>query len=692
MDIAETLSVTIASKKVERELFAALWKAVQNGQFDEAYTKHLDAFITCSENKAASNFFLAHLSLHYGETNTAYELARKAYGYRKASPAIWRLLVACAAAAGCPDEAAGFRVMLALHAGEQMGATEFLALHKTAPAYALPAGEPPFHHRFDGRSQTDESLVNQFLPIGEESRRYFCAMYNSDAVLSSRAARAEVLNNVPWMDVLGMSNILFEVGKASAPTIHFSHRENGPFILPIAGNSDDRTNIMGQRIELDNGKRRVSLSIGKAEWRFIRMEEATHITSDAPFVCGRPIHLSHSPKRRKLVLALFLDGLSWPAMRDYGYRHVPHIMRFFQKGVIFSHAYSPAEYTFPSAAAIESSLHLHRSQVFHPKVYAPLDKKHLTLSEQMDALGYYCVSVSGDGRGIYSEATRGFDRLICCPLLAQPAAEAVQRAIDHLDAFSETDNYLSVHVSDPHQFPAKTAPLARKTQTSLRWQDGTFSEEGSDKTVWLENAHLYHQDNTYHIARMDAEIGRLLRYVEEHYAEDEYIVYAYSDHGSAIYTSDRWLLSEMQSGSAMMLRGAGVPPKGFVDELASQMDLYPILGKLAGFPVPSDLDGNLPAVFGGMRRSQVISTSIFPGQTYKLAIRTDAYEARFETKASTRMDGTIDVIGASIRVFTRGASPQEVTDPSIQEYFMQLALRHTASFDEPEVGQCSITP
>lgn len=54
---------------------------------------------------------------------------------------------------------------------------------------------------------------------------------------------------------------------------------------------------------------------------------------------------------------------------------------------------------------------------------------------------------------------------------------------------------------------------------------------------------------------------------------------------------------------------------------AKGFKFYPTLAHLADFPVAEDIDGNLPAVFGSTPRDAVYSLSIFPRQTFKLAVR-----------------------------------------------------------------------
>ena len=308
----------------------------------------------------------------------------------------------------------------------------------------------------------------------------------------------------------------------------------------------------------------------------------------------------------------------------------------------------------------------------------------------MKDLGYYCVNVMGDGRGIYDGVTRGFDRLIVNPYLAQPAYDGVARTIAHLEAFDECDNYVFLHVGDAHSTPATIAPLALKTQTHIPWQH-TRVMPGDDVSVRLPYNDVYGYDNPHRIEMMDRELGRLFDYIEEHYAPDEYIVCAYSDHGSSVYSEDAWYFSETQGGAALMVRGAGVPRLGLVEELTSCLDIYPIMEKTVGFSAPAgQLDGTLPCALGGRGRRYCISNSIYPEQTYKLSIRTAEYEFRLETARPTHHDGTVDMSRFTAQIYTRDAMHREVFDAALMEDFLRLAREHTASFHEKweEDGEC----
>ena len=102
-----------------------------------------------------------------------------------------------------------------------------------------------------------------------------------------------------------------------------------------------------------------------------------------------------------------------------------------------------------------------------------------------------------------------------------------------------------------------------------------------------------------------------------------------------------------------MLRGAGVPQGVVTDELTSITDIYPTLGHLCGFPAAPNIDGNLPAVFGGHARDAVYSMSFYPGYTYKLAVRNQTHALRLETREVVDEDGTVDFADAMVGIYPR---------------------------------------
>ena len=641
-------------------------------------------FAALSHDVSAPLHIEAALRFAAGDLTGARELAERAYALRVANIDLWRLLVDIYDAAGEEERAARFKGLCHKHAGDLPG----LALRLEDPAVRrafcmgrLTPVHAPFYEEVawsaagELQTQLRSSAGDFLLQSGGRGRGLWCGLYNTDVFFHVWSTRLACLERTGCRNIDFYSNITFDLRKAvvaSSLTIHASHE------TPVVAAAAPLEEV--PPVALSDAEGGGDFYTGKAEFGFLRMESDTRLAASAgKFAAAEPVRLEHGSKRKRLILNLLLDGLSWPAMRRHGFRAMPNLMSFFSKGVIFDQAFSVAEYTFPSLGTVETGLHMHRSQIFHDEVWMELPPEKKTLSERMRALGYCCVQTMGDSSGIYSGYKRGYGRILAAPYITQPAYEGVKRTIDHLDAFDECDNYVFLHVSDSHPVVSYAIPPQPKTQAKLPWQErvyeGTPRERAFDLNGKLRNVY----DNMAAIERMDRALGELFRYIEDHYGEDEYIINAYSDHGVSIHSEDPFFFSDERCGTAFMMRGAGVPTLGMTDELVSLLDLHAVVMHEAGLPMDETLDANLPAAFGGRARKYVISNSIFPGQTYKLAIRTKEHEFRLETKEFTRMDGTIDMSAYVWHLYEREGH-REIWSDALRDKFLAIAWQHVASF------------
>ena len=378
------------------------------------------------------------------------------------------------------------------------------------------------------------------------------------------------------------------------------------------------------------------------------------------------------------MLNILADGLSWKGICENASALIPNILKFFSKGIIFDQSFSTAEYTYPALAGIETGLYQHKTGIAKPGIPMELDPFYVTASEQMKKLGYYCVNIQGDAQGIYNGATRGFDRLIVNHWILR-AMDGVERVIRHLETFDECDSFLFMHFADTHPYNADVSTPAYAS-VHLALAD-VLQPQDREKSVFLKPNPLSQYVNRSEIRAVDRQLGHLFDYLTTHYEEDEYIVLLYSDHGTSVHARSSYLMSEEQTGAALMARGAGVPQLGRVNELTSSVDIYKILGKLAGYPIDAPyLDGNLPEVFGGQRREYTVSNSIYPGQTYKICVRTEHYAFHLETAEFTREDGTISLDRYTYHIHERDENYREIFDDALARYFLDIVWKYTESF------------
>ena len=476
----------------------------------------------------------------------------------------------------------------------------------------------------------------------------------------------------------GYKDTVFHLQKAqefTTPTSIEIH-DGKTLIVPIAGTAVDQplsmtTESLGTK----------ETYLGKWAFSFFRFSESAtlHASADAPYAVGTPIRLGHSPQRRKLVLNLFVDGLSWAVARPYAATHLPNVMRFFSRGVIFDQHFSTSEYTLPAHPAIETGYYPHHTQIFNEKAGYELPLRMTTISEQMKAQGYYCAAPLASTHGISRGAVRGFDRLIATGW-ALDSNNSVDSAIRHLKAFNETDLFLFLHINDVHPYDAFDFKFDTAVETHMALAERIFPQKASAAAVRLPSLRIYQEQYLERIGQVDRNLGHLFSYLETHFSEDEYLVNLYSDHGVPIFNSSINdtvdIISENSTHATWMMRGAGVPEGIVVHDLTSIVDICPTLGHLCGFSVNDDIDGRLPAVFGGTPRDAVYSMSIFPGQTYKLAVRTHDHAMRIETQEPVDEDGTVDFMLTRAGIYPRGHELDEnyaLDHAELREFFYPRA-------------------
>ena len=502
---------------------------------------------------------------------------------------------------------------------------------------------------------------------------YRVGLYNPYGSMFIKSEVIDLMN--PAMEkynFLIVNDFIFDIMKADETSeIHVVPQES-PEILPLAA-KEDKQKISFHRENMDR-----TMQLSRGEFNFYRVEEPTTIRSDSPFLVGKPIVLQHSPRRRKLVLNILADGLAWNALRDEAEELMPNLLHFFSKGIIFENNFSASEYTYPSLASIETGLYQHHTQIARPGVPFALDPSVVTLSEQMKHLGYCCTNIQGDGEGIYNGATRGYDRLIVNHWMER-TADGVERTIRHLQTFDECDNFLFMHSADTHPY---NADISMSAYASVHLPlDEVLLPQTSVASVFLKKNILTQCINRHEVQGADRQLGYLFDYITTHYDDDEYIVLVYSDHGCSVHARSPYLLSEEQTGAALMARGAGVPARGHVDELTSTVDIYKILGKLAGYPIEAPyLDGNLPEVLGGQRRAYTVSNSVYPGQTYKICVRTEQHAFHLETTEFTREDGTVSLDSYTCHIHERNDDYREIFDDALARQFLDIVWDYTKSF------------
>ena len=650
-------------------LFYDLLARSEQDAYDDNFLMQLAAYREAAPTSERADIFAAKYLLHHGDAENAAVCAERAYRKRPVNREIWLLLAESYARLDRPVDALtmyGYAYGLYLSPEIPM---ELLmrggkdGLDRLSVAAGIGTGAPMTQNRafLAGADHALEfqldAFVGEYLPLTppEGSARYWVAAYVDNAFLSDQSQLIEKMRHTDVFVDRMQRDYPFCLQRAQEVRgrVTIEVPEGAEVILPIAG-----TEPLQELTIASKSQPPASAYLGKWAFSQFRLTETTEITpaSDAVYAVGTPIRLGHSPARRKLVLNILIDGLAWNIARTHFPDAMPNIAHFFARGTIFDQHFSTSECTYPSLPVIETGRYPIHTQVFNERNSHELPLDMMTLSECMTDLGYYAAAPMGAADPIYSGTLRGYDQLNTTgwKLLS---AEAVDRTIMQLEAFDETDQFLHLHVADVHPWNAKGFKFHPAVETHLPLSERLFDTDEHIASVRLPKLKIYQEQFWQSLRRVDRNLAQLLTYIEEHYAEEEYLVSVYSDHGNSIFSAPvngvMDVIAENSTRALWMMRGAGVPEGRIVDELTSSADLYPTLGALCGFPAVEDIDGNLPAVFGGKERDAVYSMSMFPGQTYKLAVRTHDFALRLETHEKVDEDGTVNFADARVGIYPR---------------------------------------
>ncbi len=411
---------------------------------------------------------------------------------------------------------------------------------------------------------------------------------------------------------------------------------------------------------------------------YLRIEEKLKIDSNEDMIVGKPILLEHAKQRKKLVLNVLVDGLSYLALKKNS-ELMPNTMRFFSHGTIFTNAYSSAEWTVAAVAAMNSGCYQERTMAYYANVpkSQQFPKTYKTIAEHMNDKGYYCVNLSAALFSlVYSDIYRGFHKSVGSREASSDVL--VMQCLNHLQALNETDLFINMHLLDVHDsfylMNHKMGVYAKNDWKKMLRLDKIL--ERKKKSVDVVYDDFVYAAYMAEIKNTDEKLGILFDYITSHYREDEYAVILHADHGSGCAEMDDFLLNDAHTNIPLMVRGKNIPTGIVTDEMVSGIDLYAIYSYLCGYEIDKSLDCSLPKVFGGNGREYTISSSSYPGQPYKLALRDSKGEFRMETLESVDFYGKVNMDIFNCEFFTKDGGEKFIHNTELERKYCRIAKEH----------------
>lgn len=166
-------------------------------------------------------------------------------------------------------------------------------------------------------------------------------------------------------------------------------------LLPILAKEDSTMLV----IENNEEKAHIPVICGM-HFNYYRLKKGNvNIQSDKELVIANPVELVHHKQNKKLVISLFVDGISQKVINEYGLEAVmPNTYRFFSKGMICRNAFTSSDWTLPSLASLISGLFVPNHMMISPDINIKYPAKQKLLFEHFKEAGYYTAIISGDWR------------------------------------------------------------------------------------------------------------------------------------------------------------------------------------------------------------------------------------------------------------------------------------------------------
>lgn len=393
---------------------------------------------------------------------------------------------------------------------------------------------------------------------------------------------------------------------------------------------------------LENGKEIPCRGLKENHFNYYRVPPKTKLVAEKEVRIGTPIVLKQDANKKKLVLNIFLDGLSQKVLREEGLQNImPNAAKFFGKGVICENAYAGGEWTLPSLANYMTGLHTANHMMLHNELTYQLPEDVTVLAEYFKEQGYYTAKIDGEWRSTPSYGYgRGVDRIVYQHQgSGMRAKQVINDVMDHIELMKDTNQFVWMCIGDLHDI-ADGFDMIPNVQGSISVEDCEVEEVGSTSVKQKYST----KKRTKYIALLkyiDNALRVLFDYIEENYSDEEMVVSMFGDHGQGYLVEDNEpFLADGRTKVGMMFRSDY--RKGEIcKELISACDYKSIMCKLAGIPMKNEkIDGKLPKFFGGeTERKYVLSESIHPGDPYAAALFFKEGMFFFQTESKAEYDG-----------------------------------------------------
>ena len=305
-----------------------------------------------------------------------------------------------------------------------------------------------------------------------------------------------------------------------------------------------------------------------------------------------------SGTRPRNVVLITLDTMRADRLPPYGFGGVatPTLDRLAAEGVVFEEAYAAVPLTLPSHATLFTGLYPPRLSV-HDNAGAPLADKFETLAEGLGSRGlataaFVSSAVVAPGRGLeqgfdtYSLGKQGCEG---SGRARRSAQEVVDESIEWLKRKDSSPFFVWLHLYDTH------APIRVPGDIALGYADPYLAA----------------------IAYEDAQIARVIEYLDRRGLLDESLIVVTGDHGESLgehgEESHGIFVYDEALRVPLIVRGPGIEP-GRVSAAVRLIDVMPTVLDFLGLPIPSMQGVSLTRLMSGAEEKprEIYSESRYP--------------------------------------------------------------------------------
>ena len=404
------------------------------------------------------------------------------------------------------------------------------------------------------------------------------------------------------------------------------------------------------------------------------------IASENAFRLGEVIPIGHDASRKRLVLNIFVDGLSQTVLDDSFKTLMPHTYKYFKYGMKCSNAHTAGDWTFPSIASITTGQTLPEHKMLHSKISKKLDVDTPILFEYFKNAGYNTTKIGGNWRIApnYGYA-RGMNRVKYQHMYMGYSVEQVIADVEEqMHSMADTDQFIWMEIGELH-LVADEINMAPLQSEFMIWENEQYSGKiNSVKQKYDETKIKYYKKQIEYI---DRRLASLYQYIEENYDPNDVVVSLFADHGQGyLIKPEEDFLSNERTNIAFMFKNGEL--EGETDEIISACDYSGILCKLAGIDYNyAGTDANLPLSFGGTsEREFCVTESIHVGDPYEIVLNGKNF--KFYLKGRQNVTAECRVPLDEYDVLLVDEQGQTIEDENKIKYYTEWCLNH--------IGTCRI--